>query len=171
MATVRWILPLILCLLTVATPPAGAAPGYVDPVLGTATPSRVLRGFDPPEHNWLPGHRGVDLKAAPAARIHAAGAGTVAFAGVVAGTPVISIDHPEGIRTTYQPVTAWVAAGDQVTASQPIGILASTDRTHPGLHWGARPAGSRDRYLNPLDLLGRPVIRLKPVDGLAQRPV
>lgn len=142
---------------------------YRDPVARTPYPSRVLRGFDPPEHNWLPGHRGVDLAAAVGAQVFAAGSGIVAFAGTVAGTPTVSIDHPDGIRTTYQPVTASVAAGEEVTTGQAIGVLARGHRD-PGLHWGARPQGFTDRYLNPLDLLAAPAIRLKPVDEPARRP-
>lgn len=167
----RTALTLVLVLLLASPAPVAAArTGFLDPVQATPRPSRVLRGFDPPEHDWLPGHRGVDLAAPPGATIHAAGAGTVAFAGVVAGIPVVSIDHPEGIRTTYQPVTAWVARGEAVAAGQPIGALAATAQEHPGLHWGARPAGAKDRYLNPLDLLEAPAIRLKPVDGLVRKP-
>lgn len=152
----------------------GTIPGpshsdYRDPVARTPYPSRVLRGFDPPEHNWLPGHRGVDLAAAVGAQVFAAGPGIVAFAGTVAGTPTVSIDHPDGIRTTYQPVTASVGAGKEVTTGQAIGVLARGHRD-PGLHWGARPQGFTDRYLNPLELLAAPAIRLKPVDEPARRP-
>ena len=46
----------------------------------------VVRRFSPPPHPWLPGHRGVDLAGRPGAVVRAAGAGTVVFAGTVAGT-------------------------------------------------------------------------------------
>ena len=132
---------------------------YSDPVSTGATPHRVTRAFDIPQYRWQPGHRGVDLAAQPGAAIHAAGAGIVAWSGVIAGQPGISIDHSDGIRTTYQPVFASVRAGDVVARGQVIGTLAPSDGQHEGLHWGARTGP--DTYINPLLLLAEPVIRLK----------
>lgn len=148
---------------TGSEPPARSETGgYVDPTTGRPSAASVLRPFDRPAQNWLPGHRGVDLPLPVGAEVLAAGDGTVAFAGVVAGTPVVSIDHPDGIRTTYQPVFAHLAEGDQVMAGAVIGRLAHPADEWPGLHWGARVG---EEYLNPLGLLSAPVIRLKPVDS------
>src|SRR6185369_7063201 len=66
----------------------------------------VLRAFDAPSPNWQRGHRGVDLAAVPGQPVYAAGQGTVVFAGDLAGRPVVSVAHPGGLRTTYEPVTA-----------------------------------------------------------------
>src|SRR4051794_38657534 len=99
-------------------PPAGA--GWRWPTPGTPA---VTRTFTPPPQPWLAGHRGVDLAGSPGAAILAAGAGVVAFAGSVAGRGVVSIDHPGGLRTTYEPVVASVVAGQLLAAGQPIGIL------------------------------------------------
>jgi len=135
------------------------APSYAWPV----SPPRVVRPFDPPPRPWLAGHRGVDLAAAPAAEVRAAGAGTVVFVGAVAGRGVVSIAHPGGLRTTYEPVTATVAVGAQVARGDPIGVL---DVGHPGcpvtacLHWGLR---RDDAYLDPLALLGLGRVRLLPL--------
>ncbi|MGU3583049.1 M23 family metallopeptidase [Rhodococcus sp. C26F] len=124
----------------------------------------VSREFDPPEQNWLPGHRGVDLDAHVGQTVVAAGDGVVAFAGLVAGKPVVSVDHEGGLRTTYEPVEAAVAAGRRVTRGDPIGTVVAG---HEGcaspacLHWGLRRG--RDDYLDPLPLVERPVIRLLPV--------
>ncbi|MEV6768134.1 peptidoglycan DD-metalloendopeptidase family protein [Nocardia sp. NPDC051030] len=141
---------------------------------GAAAPSRdfdwplqprpvVVRGFDKPEHDWLPGHRGVDLAGSPGQSVLAAGDGIIAFAGTVAGKPVVSIDHPGGLRTTYEPVKDPIPLGRKITRGTSIGTLESG---HPGcpspacLHWGAR----RDHdYLDPLGLLHRTPLRLKPV--------
>lgn len=151
---------LLLLTLMCAAPAAGA---YVDPSTGEATAGRVLRAFDRPEHNWLPGHRGVDLALGIGEPVLAAGDGMVAFAGLVAGTPVVSIDHADGVRTTYQPVHARVETGESVTAGQTIGILGHPVDGSPGLHWGARSGPERRDYLNPLGLLEAPTIRLKPL--------
>ncbi len=145
------------------TPPGHATSqrGYVDPASGEPVPRQVLRAFDKPERNWHAGHRGVDLDLPVGGLVRAAGAGQVAFAGQVAGRPSVSIDHPDGLRTTYTPVFARVQAGDAVTPGQVIGTLAPSFDGYPGLHWGALQG--KDDYLNPLELLDAPLIRLQPV--------
>ena len=149
----RWLLVLV-ALVAFCAP--GIAHAYVSPT-GSV---HVLRAFDRPEHNWLPGHRGVDLSLPVGGQVVAAGDGVVAFAGVVAGMPTVSVDHADGIRTTYQPVHARVTRGEQVREGQEIGTLGHPVDGWPGLHWGARRGA--DDYVNPLSLLDAPVIRLKP---------
>jgi murein DD-endopeptidase MepM/ murein hydrolase activator NlpD len=164
------LLSLLGCVLLVPGPvPAQSPPAAAATVAGSdwrwplAGQPAVTRPFDPPAQPWLPGHRGVDLAGTPAAVVYAAGAGTVFFAGPVAGTPVVSIDHPGGLRTTYQPVTALVEAGDAVAAGDPIGLLAAGHEGCPVaacLHWGLRRGAV---YLDPLTLLGLGQLRLLPV--------
>ena len=93
----------------------------------------------------------------------AARAGTVMFAGSIAGRGVVSVQHEDGLRTTYEPVTPLVPAGDVVPAGAVLGLLSTP---HPGcatacLHWGVR----RDRttYLDPLMLVQPARVRLLPV--------
>ena len=144
-----------------ASPHTDRPTGFTNPVTRLPRPNRVLRTFNKPAKNWLPGHRGVDLEAAPNDPIYAAGAGTVIYAGTLAGIPTVSIEHPGGLRTTYQPVLPLVAVGDTVTRQQPIGTLApGGTHGYPGLQWGAKFGA--DDYINPLTLLPAPVIRLKP---------
>ncbi|MEV5764253.1 M23 family metallopeptidase [Micromonospora sp. NPDC052213] len=131
---------------------------------------RPVRRFDPPPQPWLPGHRGVDLAAAPGATVRAAGAGTVLFAGMVAGRPVVSVGHADGLRTTYEPVSPAVRPGDRLAAGEPLGALLAG---HPGcpapacLHWGLRRGAE---YLDPLALLGLGPVRLLPLDGAGTGP-
>lgn len=137
--------------------------GYDWPVTGDGDAPAVLRRFDPPPLPWLPGHRGVDLAVEVGAPVRAAGPGTVAFAGMVAGRPVVSIQHPDGLRTTYEPVTPRVRAGDAVERGDLIGRLddAGSHCESACLHWGVRTG--TDDYLDPLVLLGAEVvIRLYP---------
>lgn len=130
-------------------------------------PGDVLVAADIPEQNWLPGHRGTDLDAAPGSPVRASETGTVRFAGVVAGTPTVSVDHGDGLRTTYEPVLAQVRAGDAVTRGTSLGVLADTTtlpegaRRETGLHWGAvLTDGDRERYLDPVTLLAPVQVRL-----------
>lgn len=169
----RAALPAVLAALvvTVLVPvPATAGPvpaetpvasAWVLPLAGGPV---VTRPFEPPAHAYGPGHRGVDLAGAPGAPVLAAGDGVVAFAGMVAGRPVVSIDHAEGLRTTYEPVDPAVGAGQRVASGAPIGTLVPGHGGCPVeacLHWGVR----RDEdYLDPLLLLVVRV-RLLPLRG------
>ena len=156
------LLPLLLMNIHARSVPTADA--WVSPTTGGESPGAVLRPFAPPAHDWLPGHRGVDLALPRGHPVRAAGDGTVFFSGTVAGTATVSIDHPDGTRTTYQPVIATVTSGETVTEGQVIGTLGTDPRGWPGLSWGARRVGA---YVNPLGLLPLPLIRLKPVDGPA----
>jgi murein DD-endopeptidase MepM/ murein hydrolase activator NlpD len=129
----------------------------------------VVRGFDAPSPNWNPGHRGVDLAGAPGQPVYAAGSATVVFAGVLAGRPVVSLAHPGGLRTSYEPVRAAVRAGQLVTAQTVIGELVAGHVGCPAaacLHWGAMwGAASGADYVDPLGLLKSTPMRLKPLEG------
>jgi murein DD-endopeptidase MepM/ murein hydrolase activator NlpD len=160
---------LIACLALVAGPAAGAEPA--PPTAPTLTftpplPLTVVTPFRPPATRYGPGHRGVDLAAAVDATVLAAADGTVVYADDLAGRGVVSIEHDGGLRTTYEPVRALVAAGDRVSRGQPIGLV---EAGHPPcalaacLHLGARLP---DRiYLDPLALFGPWRVRLKPWAG------
>jgi murein DD-endopeptidase MepM/ murein hydrolase activator NlpD len=140
--------------------PAPAAAAWSAPVDGGL---QVTRAFEAPAQRWTAGHRGVDLAAAPGAPVRAAGPGVVVFAGLVAGRPVVSVGHADGLRTTYEPVLPAVRAGQAVAAG---GLLGTLLPGHPGcpaaacLHWGLRRG---DTYLDPLLLLRPPRLRLLPL--------
>ena len=128
----------------------------------------VVRQFDPPERRWQAGHRGIDLAASPGAEVRATSAGRITFAGPLAGRGVVVVDHGD-VRTTYEPVTALRAVGDEVGAGEVIGRLeaghdcGSVDTTC--LHLGLRRG---DAYLDPTLLLGAAdPVRLLPTDAVA----
>src|SRR5438132_1455117 len=134
--------------------PAGIA--RADPAYGTYTwpvIGPVLRGFEPPHDPYGPGHRGIDIGAPFGSPFVAAQDGTVAFAGWVGGSLFISIDHDDGVRTTYSWISAAdVQKGDVVTRGEVIG---QTGQGHPGsitphLHFGARVETT---YIDPMLLL------------------
>lgn len=153
---------LAVTLVLAGAPPSAAAREPFDWPLRPRP--RVVRPFDRPEHDWLPGHRGVDLAGAAGQVVLAAGDGIVVFAGSVAGKPVVSVDHAGGLRTTYEPVTAAVVTGRRVLRGSVLGTL---EPGHPEcgvaacLHWGLRRG--RD-YLDPVPLVRSAPIRLKPVE-------
>jgi murein DD-endopeptidase MepM/ murein hydrolase activator NlpD len=165
----RW-LALMLGLGLVGAAPAAAGDARLDWPLRPAP--AVVGAFDAPSPDWKPGHRGVDLAGAPGQAVYAAGTATVVFAGLVAGRPVVSLAHPGGLHTSYEPVRAVVRAGQSVTAATVIGEL---EAGHPGcqasacLHWGAMwgPA-SGAHYVDPLGLLKSVPIRLKPLNPQAR---
>lgn len=169
----RRVLAVLLVLGLLSGPPARAAPLPTAPPTPDAAPAAlwgwplagtptVARPFEAPPTPYAAGHRGVDLAGPPGAPVLAAGAGVVAFAGMVAGRPVVSVQHADGLRTTYEPVQPAVAAGQAVARGSPLGPLAAG---HPGcpveacLHWGLRRG---ETYLDPLVLLRPPRVRLLP---------
>lgn len=125
----------------------------------TGGEARVLRPFLPPALRWQSGHRGVDLESEIGACVYAAADGRVIYAGILAHRPVVSIEHADGIRTTYEPVAPLVRKGDDVAAGEVIGMLEAGHCTPRAcLHWGAKRGA--DAYLDPLSLLRARAIRL-----------
>lgn len=156
-------------------PAPGGAPHATAQVVGaarvdygwpTGAEGDVVRAFAAPPERWAAGHRGADLALTDGAAVHSAAEGVVAFAGTVAGRGVVSVDHADGVRTTYEPLLATVRRGQRVGAGEVLGHLTGVDHCAPEhcLHWGARRG--RDGYLDPLSLLeGDVVIRLLPFHG------
>jgi murein DD-endopeptidase MepM/ murein hydrolase activator NlpD len=134
---------------------AGPASAQVEPrgVWPLSPQPAVAAGFDPPDDPWGAGHRGVDLAGSPGQAVRAAMAGRVGFAGLLAGKGVVVVDHGD-TRTTYEPVTATLEVGDEVSAGDMIGRLTvpfSHCFPRACLHWGWRRG---DLYLDPLALVG-----------------
>lgn len=120
--------------------------GWVWPVEAV----QIVRPFEAPAHRYAAGHRGLDLGAVT--RVRSPAAGTIAFAGLVAGRPVVTIDHGDGLVTTFEPVTTPLSAGDAVARGDPLGEVAEGGHTAAGaVHFGVRWNGE---YVNPLRLLG-----------------
>ncbi|OBK12888.1 M23 family metallopeptidase [Mycobacterium asiaticum] len=166
----RWVLLSILCWVLLNAPPAEADSSRLSWPL---RPPEVVRAFDAPAPNWLSGHRGVDLAGTSGQPVYAAGDGLVVFAGLLAGRPVVSLAHPGGLRTSYEPVRPSVSAGQHVVAGSVLGELLSGHagcRAAACLHWGAMwGAASRADYVDPVGLLESTPIRLKPLFGASAR--
>ena len=145
---------------------------------------RVVHPFEKPAQRWSAGHRGVDL-AVPEndRRIYAPAPGKVVFSGTVVNRKVLVLAHPDGRRSTFEPMDEALPVGTRVAAGEVIGTVAVTaggtgERPYRRcstacLYWGVRQGGARGdgsgktaEYINPMSLLGskEPSILL-PVPG------
>ncbi len=97
--------------------------------------------------------------------MYAVEAGVVSHVGVIAGRPTISVQHADGLRSTYEPVASELHLGDTVSAGQDIGTLVDPgSHCSPAacLHLGAIRNAA---YLDPMLLL-RPIrVILKPLSS------
>lgn len=126
----------------------------------------VLRIFDPPARPWLSGHRGVDLEAAyGGAPLISPTGGTVSFVGIVVDRPVITIDHGNGLRSSFEPVASELTKGSAVAAGDVLGQVQTghCGPSPPCLHWGVRRG---EEYVNPLAFVMdlRPSVLLPPLE-------
>ncbi|KXO92184.1 peptidase [Tsukamurella pulmonis] len=154
----------LLAVLTASAPSVSAAGDYDWPL--DPRPA-VARLFANPEKRWQPGHRGADLAAAPGQSVYAAGAGRVHYVGRVDDRVVVSVLHPNGLLTTYEPIEEpTVRAGDEVGRGSPLGRVAAGHDGCPAaacLHWGLRRGSGRAaQYFDPLLLVGAAPVRLLP---------
>ncbi|QXW99298.1 M23 family metallopeptidase [Rothia mucilaginosa] len=143
-----------------------------------------MRPFEKPTQRWSAGHRGVDL-AVPEndRRVYAPAPGKVVFSGTVVNRKVLVLAHPDGRRSTFEPMDEALPVGTTVAAGEVIGTVAVTaggtgERPYRRcstacLYWGVRQGGARGdgsgktaEYINPMSLLGskEPSILL-PVPG------
>lgn len=116
-----------------------------------------------PSSEFAPGHRGVDLRAAPDQAVGSVDAGTVTHVGVIAGRGTVSVLHGSGLRSTYEPVVAVVHPGDVVGRGDRLGTLSEvTGHCAPRacLHLGALRGQA---YVDPMQLLGTRRVRLLPL--------
>jgi len=131
---------------------AAAMQPYLRPVRGA-----ILRHYEPPPTRYAAGHRGIDMAAPVGTPVLAANDGVVAFSGPVGGSLFVSIDHADGIRTTYS-FLSFVSArkGQSVKRGDQVGSSGTGDGSspEPHLHFGARIGAD---YIDPEPLL---------VDGL-----
>lgn len=144
----------------------GDTPAPVARLAAPVAPLRAIRLFDPPPQPWNSGHRGIDMRSTPAARVFSPWDGTVAFVGQVVDRPVLSIDLDVGLRSTFEPVESQLQPGTRVGRGEEVGTVADSavmSHCDPStcVHWGLRRG---DLYVNPLDWLeGFGPIQLLPV--------
>lgn len=143
--------------LVVSTPASAGVLSYTW-IWPVDAPHRVIREFMAPATEYGPGHRGIDIAVAPGTSVHAPAAGRVLFSGSVAGRGVLTIEHPNEVVSTIEPIEASVTVGDVVMAGDVVGVVAPPDVVWDAshvcscVHLGARYRGS---YVSPRTLLGQ----------------
>jgi hypothetical protein len=145
------LVALVLASMAVLVPTsdasADASSPWTRPVAG-----RVVRPFVAPKARYGAGHRGADLAAAPGTPVLAAGAGRVAFAGPVAGTLHVVIEHPGGLKTSVSFLaTVAVRRGQSVAPGAVVGTAGGTGPEHAVgvVHFALRVQGE---YVDPMRL-------------------
>ncbi len=164
----------LIALTTVPSGPAHADPSAGGLASGTTAPraSRsagsdewawpvgpshlIVNPYLAPSTRYSAGHRGIDLAAGAGAPVVAPADGTVHFAGVVVNRPVLSIRHPGGLISSFEPVTTDLREGATVTRGAVVGAVAAGaaggGHCETGcVHFGVRLHGE---YVSPLNYLG-----------------
>ncbi|MDO8391076.1 MAG: M23 family metallopeptidase [Actinomycetota bacterium] len=139
---------------------ATLAPGCLAPPV----PGPVTQPFRAPACTYCPGHRGIEFGALAGTPVRAVVAGTVTFAGKVAGTTYVVLAQADGLTATYGFLQApAVRRGAVIAAGQEVG--RSTQRVYFGWRQGDLP-------VDPTPVLGRwrGRSRLVPTDGSRGRP-
>lgn len=114
----------------------------------------VLRSFEPDVH------RGIDINAMSDSKVYAVASGNITWSGRLPnGISCVSIEHENGMRTTYLPVKldasleCWRKTTVPIACGQEFGILETgdssckTDHLHLGLKSGH---GDNETYHDPL---------------------
>ena len=154
----------LLVVVVLAAPPArtvvmAARSCFVPPV-----DAPVTDPFRMPPCPFCPGNRGIEYGPVPGQPVRALAAGTVDFAGSVAGTRWLVVTHADGLRASYGRLASIsLSRDDVVRAGQVVGT--SSDELYVGLRDGDRP-------VDPTPSIGRwrHRHRLVPIDGSPARP-
>ena len=138
-------------------PAAAVSHHHARPVVRPPVEAPVADPFRPPEDAYGPGNRGIEYDTVPGQVVRAAAAGTVAFAGPVARSLYITLDHGGGVTSTYSYLQRIsVRVGADVARGAVLGIAGER------LHFGVRLDGA---YTDPDTFIGvrRVRVRLVPL--------
>ncbi|HMR95372.1 MAG TPA: M23 family metallopeptidase [Microthrixaceae bacterium] len=126
---------------TASMEPVPGPGGYRPPVDGD-----VVDPFRAPINPYGPGNRGLEYATDEGAPARSIGDGVVVFAGPVARRGVVTVEHPDGLRSSLTGLaTIGVARGERVNVGDVLGT------TGLRLHLGVRRG---DEYIDPASLFG-----------------
>ena len=121
-------LTFVASLLWLPSPAAARQEPWLVPPVDAA----IARGFDLPRGQRGPGNRGLDYAVVAGAPVRAAGSSTVVFAGRVAGTIAVTLDHGEGLETTYTGLRELYVAPRRCTSTRGTGSARPTSISTSG---------------------------------------
>lgn len=138
--------PIVVAILSVSVLIAG--PGDPPPAVVYTPPvdAPVADPFRAPSTPYGPGNRGIEYATKPGAPATSIGPGVVTFAGRVARRGVVTVEHPDGLRSSLTGLAEIdVGVGDVVGHSTVLGT------TNASLHLGVRRG---EEYIDPALLFG-----------------
>ena len=151
------VVPAVALAVSMPASPAGAMTHHERPVFRPPVDAPVTDPFRPPENPYGPGNRGVEYDTEPGDVVRAAASGTVVFAGAVAGTLHVTVDHGGGLVSSYSYFQRFgVRVGADVAQGAVIGVAGER------LHFSVRLEGA---YTDPAGFIGvrRVRVRLVPL--------
>ena len=111
-------------------------------------PVVVANAYAAPPRPYAAGHRGIDLAASPGAVVSSPSTATVRFAGVVVDRAVLTLDHGDGVLSSYEPLASELEVGAEVVAGTRLGLVSAGGHCAADcLHVGVRIDG---QYVSPL---------------------
>lgn len=125
----------------------------------------VTVAYAAPSTRYAAGHRGIDLSAVTGAPVVAPDSAVVRFVGVVVDRPVLTLDHGDGVLSSYEPVSSELTVGEPVSRGAALGLVGSGGHCGTAcLHVGVRVNGE---YVSPLLFFARvpPAVLLPLGDG------
>ena len=125
---------------------------HVPPVVAPITDP-----FRAPEHAFGPGNRGIEYGTEAGQSVSASARGTVSFAGMVAGSYFVTVDHGGGLVTTVGFLNEILVRRGDVVA-QGVALGAAGTKTH----FSARQDGE---YFDPALLFGNFITTVRLVPG------
>ena len=154
----------LLLALVLVLGPARPATARADVTYRPPVDAPVIDPYRAPTSPYGPGNRGIDYATVPGTVVRAVAAGTVTFAGTVAGSRYVTVEHADGLRSSYGELASIsVIEGQSVATGDEVG------RAGPTLHLGMRRG---EEYLDPESLFGAapPDVRLIPVADFGGGP-
>ncbi len=118
----------------------------------------ILDPFRPPAHFGGPGNRGLQYANPPSTVVLAAADGRILHAGQIVGSFYITMEHADGLETTYTGLTSLSVSNNEWVPQGTLIAIAGQN-----MHFGVK---ARDRYLDPQILIDasaqKRIVRLIP---------
>jgi len=122
------------------------------------SPVNLVNLYRQPNSDYSAGHRGIDYQVKAGQPVLAPADGEVWFSGKVVNRQLISLKHPDGNLTEFEPVCTDLQKGEPVFLGQEIGQICEADSNYRQhcqestcLHFSIRQLGE---YLSPQVFIG-----------------